>query len=826
MIKNYFKIAVRNFRHNKWFSLINVLGLSIGISASLVIFMIAYYDFSFDKFEKDGNHIYRIVTDMNMAGSTNKYAGVPSPLQEAVKAEISGLEETVGFHQFNDGGLKVSIPHTQNAKPTIFKYQGNSIFADSHYFNMIPYQWLAGSPETSLIEPNQLVLTEQKARLYFPDKNLNDIIGKEVIFDDSIRTTVTGIVKDLTLNTDFIFKLFVSQSTLQSTGLKNLYSMSEWGSVNSGTQLYVKLKLTTTPASVETQLKSVLKKYNPDANVKNKNATVFQLQPLSDIHFNGNYGNYGDRQADKSTLYGLLAVAGFLLTLACINFINLTTAQGAQRAKEIGIRKTMGGSRSNLVFQFLNETFFITLIATLLSLVLAPVLLNIFSDFIPADLKMDLLHQPSLIIFLIVLLIVVTLLSGFYPALILSKYRPVMILKNQAYSGTGRTRKAFLRKGLTISQFFIAQVFVMATLISVKQIHFVLNKDMGFKKDAIVTIFIPYNWNQNQTDNRRKVLLNELKRFSGIQKISQSNNPPSSNNRISQLLFFKDGKKEIETEVQIKEGDSNYLSLFNIHLLAGRNVQPSDTNREYIVNETYMHILGFQNPETILNKGISNNPNGGAMRPIVGVMADFNQVSLHEPVAPLVYSSNNNNSYVFNLLLKSPVAGAATWKSTINQVEKSFKKVYPEDDFNFNFFEESIAKYYKSEQDISRLLSWATGLAIFISCMGLLGLVMYTTNLRTKEIGVRKVLGASVTNLVSILSKDFILLVFIAFLIAAPVSWWAMNKWLDNFAYRTPINWWIFAASGFFMMLIALITLSIQTIRAASANPVESLRTE
>jgi putative ABC transport system permease protein len=819
MFKNYFITAFRNFWRNKIFSIINILGLSIGISAALVIYLIVHYDFSFDKFEKDNNRIYRVVTDLQFAGTPLSFSGVPAPLGEATSKEVTGVEQTIAFHEYN-GDPKVAVPKNTGEKPHVFKSQSNIIYADNNYLKLLSYQWLAGSPGRALQDPFKVVLTEERAKTYFPTTNYSDIIGKQIIYDDSIMTTVTGVVKNLTANTDFKYKEFISESTIPNSGVKYNHAWGEWRNINGGSQLFVKLAPNVLPSGIEAQLKALLKKYSKDSNKDNKNTTVFHLQPFSDLHFNSKYGTIGDRLAHKPTLYGLLTVAAFLLLLGCINFINLTTAQAAQRAKEIGIRKTMGSSRGQLMLQFLNETFFITIIATILSIAFTPLLLKVFGDFIPNDLHFDLLRQPSLILFLIGLIIIVSFLSGFYPALILSKYNPALVLKNQAYTGTAGTRKALLRKGLTVSQFFIAQVFVMATLVSVKQISYMVNKDMGFKKDAIIFFSAPFNFqNFNNPDSKRYVLLNDLRSITGIDIISMGDAAPSSNGWNMTTMSYKDGKKEIETEVRLKMGDTNYLKLYNIKLLAGRNVGQSDTVKEYVINETYMHILGFQKPNDALNKNINSMP-------IVGVMADFNQQSLHEPVKALAFASQNKYSYTFHVALKSQSEDGTAWKATIKKIETAFKKNYPEEEFNYEFFDERIAKFYKSEQDLAHLLKWATGLAIFISCMGLLGLVIYTTNLRTKEIGVRKVLGASVSNIVSLLSKDFVLLVMIAFVIAAPLSWWAMNTWLQNFAYRTSINWWVFAVSGLSMIIIALITLSIQTIKAAMANPVKSLRTE
>jgi hypothetical protein len=396
----------------------------------------------------------------------------------------------------------------------------------------------------------------------------------------------------------------------------------------------------------------------------------------------------------------------------------------------------------------------------------------------------------------------------------------VQVLKNQVHPSGASSRKALLRKSLTVSQFFIAQVLVMATLITVKQIHFMLNKDMGFKKAAIITFVSPINWNNfSHPDPKRLVLLNELKSIPGIQMLSLASAPPSASGTTSSTMTYTDGKKEVTADVVHKSGDPDYIRLYQIKLLAGRNIEPSDTTKEYLVNETYMHILGIQNPADILNKRINGLP-------VVGVMADFNQESLHKPVKPMVFSADTRFTFIFNIALKPQDAQGILWSTTIGRIEKAYKNIYPEDDFQYAIFDQSIAKFYKSEEDISRLLKWAAGLAIFISCIGLLGLVIYTTRLRTREIGIRKVLGASVSHLLGILSRDFIGLVLIAFLIATPLAWLVMHKWLENFAYRTSISWWLFIASGGIMMLIALVTLSIQTIKTANANPVESLGTE
>jgi len=819
MLKNYFSIAFRNFLRNKIFSLINILGLSIGISASLVIYLLVAYDFGFDKFHKDGDRIYRVVSNLVFSGESYKNSGVPYPMPKAVHNEVSGLDEVAAFRSW-EGGPKVSVPGTKNSKPLIFKKQSHIIFADENYFKLIEYNWVAGSPKTSLNQPYQIVLTQSNAKLYFPRLSAMEAIGKELYFDDTIRATVTGIVKDLEQNTDFSFKTFISRASLETTSLKP-NGWDDWGALSSSSQLLIKLSPGTTTANIQTQIAKLFKKYyipNPSFH----STTEHLLQPLSDIHFNTDYDNFNQRLAHRPTLYGLLAVAAFLLLLACINFINLTTAQASQRAKEIGIRKTMGSSRKQLIFQFLSETFLLTLIATILSIALTPLLLKMFAAFVPEGLHFNLFKQPDIIIFLSILILTVSLLSGFYPALLLSSYKPVLALKNQAYSNTGKTRNAWLRKTLTISQFVIAQVFIIATMLVGKQISYTLNKDLGFKKNAI--LYFTTNF-FDKVHSHKSMLMDKLKAIPEIAMVSLSSDAPSSDGTSSYTLKYKDGKKEVVANVQTKMGDANYIKLFHIKLLAGNNFSPNDTAAGLVVNETYAHILGFTNLQQAVGKYIEWG-NDKRKSPIIGVVQDFHQQSLHEIIKPLFIASIPDNEYVFNVALQPKNAEGTIWKTAITKIQKAWKEVYPEDDFEYAFLDETIAKYYGAEQNISALLRWATGLAIFISCLGLLGLVIYITNQKTKEIGIRKVVGASVIQLVALLSKDFLRLVMIAFIIAVPIAWWGAHKWLENFAYKTTLSWWIFLAGGITMLIMAFIILSIRTFKAANANPVKSLRTE
>jgi putative ABC transport system permease protein len=816
MIRNYFILAFRNFRKHKVFSLINILGLAVGISASLVIFLIVQYEYSFDRHHKDGDHIYRVVSTISFSGGTPfENPGIPASLPVEARATVPGIETGAPFHTLYNP--RVSVKKAGSEKPVVFKERKGVIFTDQYYFDLFSYNWLAGSP-AALKEPFKVVLTESRAKEYFPGIDMPNAIGQVITYEDSIAVTVAGIVKDVEQITDFTFKEFIALGTIHAKHIETRFGWDNWSFYTGSSQFMVKLKPGASPEQTARQISAVVQKHEP--NTDNFKANQL-LQPLNDLHFNDKYDLFEQRRAHKPTLVGLLLVAAFLLILGCINFINLTTAQAVQRAKEIGIRKTMGSSKGRLIAQFLYETLALTIVATLLSIALIPWLLQLFAGYIPEGVTIDRLLQPGIIAFIIGLVIVVSLLAGFYPSLILSRFKPVLVLKNQAYSNTGKTRSAWLRKTLTVAQFVIAQFFIIGTLMVSKQIYYSLHKDLGYRKDGIITFNVP--WNKESKKNNQ-LLLEKLQAIPGIQSVSLSGKPPAGRSTVSVGLTFSDGKKTIDRMTELRIGDAAYFDVYKIKLLAGKMLQPSDTAyREYLVNESFMREMGYTNPADIVGKSIKRD---NYTLPIAGVVADFHSKSLHTAITPLVFTARSVEANSFHILLSAREAGGNNWKRTLEKIDAVLKEVHPERTFDYSFFDEQIAGFYKTEQNTSYLLTWASGLAVFISCLGLLGLVIYTTHQRVKEIGVRKVLGASVTQIVSLLSKDFVVLVIVAFVITAPLAWWGAYTWLQNFAYRTNMPWWIFAAGGGIMIVIALITLGIQTIRAALANPVKALRSE
>lgn len=828
MIKNYFSVAIRNLLRNKATSVINIFGLSIGLSSALVIYLIAHYDFSFDRFEPGADRIYRVVGRDIYQGDINYNRGVPAPLGEVVRKELAGIEEVSSFRYY--GADKTMIPAGPNGEPISFKEENNIIFADESYFRLIPYEWLAGSFPSALAEPGRVVLDETRAKLYFPRMAYRDIIGSKVIYDDTIVTTVAGIVADLGAkgNTDFSYKEFISLPTLlDNKYLRTQNGWDDWGSSTSDHEVFVRLGKGVQSSVTEGDLSKLLDKYGNAEDKKSGHKNAWLLQPLNDVHFNADYGtlnaDYGNTPTgNKPLLYGLVLVSAFLLMLGCINFINLTTAQSVKRAKEIGIRKTMGSSKWQLIGQFLCETFIITLVATALSMVIAPLLLNTFSYYIPQGLHFF-ASLPNLLAFGVVLVCVVSFLAGFYPALVLSSMQPVEVLKNGVHRSERGSGKLRLRQTLTVFQFVIAQAFVMATLLVGKQISYLISQDLGFHKEAILGFRAPRPLDTSYS--RRLDLVQQLRQTPGVVGVSLGSDMPFSQGSWGTPIDYNDGKNSMQVQVEVKQGDTNYLSVFHIPLLAGRTVAPSEMMKELLINENCLHALGFKQPQDVVGKSVAFN--GRNLR-IVGVMKDFYAHPLDDAnakIKPMVFTEADKSCRQVIVVFPG-IAAKAGWTGTIERIGSLYKKMYPNDDINFTFFDDRMKAYYAGEQRTASLLQWATGITVFISCIGLLGLVSYTTRQRVKEIGIRKVLGASVTGIVTILSKEFIKLVAIAFVLATPLVWWAFHRWTENFAIRTQMSWWVCAASGLGMILLAFLTLSIQTIRAARANPINSLRTE
>lgn len=816
MLRNYLKIAFRNIWKNKVFSLINILGLSIGLSAAFVIGAMVFYDLTFDKFHTDGDRIYRVTTSFKNPNGDFYNAGVTVPLAQAlVNLKMEELETVAPF--FTTYPLYVENQDTGDR----FKSPEFVVYADATFFETFDYEWLAGDKQHVLLAPNQVVLSKKRAEKYFPNQALTNIIGKSMVYQDTIPVMVTGIVANFNHRTDIVFEEFISLKTAANQDMTNAVNESSWNNTNSASQLFIKLSENAITSEVQKALTQIAKEHDEPEMVAIGRSNTYEIQPLSDIHLNPYYGtfDFNDSRTTMAALNSLLLLAAILVLLGCINFINLNTAQAIQRAKEIGIRKTLGSSRIQLIFQFLGETFLLTLAAAILSFFLSKWLLHLFSDFIPEGLTFELFWSPWVMVGIILLLIIVTILSGFYPALILSKFKPVSVLKQQVLPNSD---KGVLRKYLIVFQFVIAQVFIIATLLVSKQLNYVMKKDMGFKTEAIAYFRTP--WRDTSYDKRKR-FVQKMEELPGISKVVLSGNPPASYTTMFMGVLFVEGDKEVNSDLQLLYGNPGFFNLYNLNLIAGR-LPLNDSIREYVVNKSYLKVLGINDPANAVGKAIrSDNQNW----PIVGVMDDFNQHSLKYGVSPMAFTGGSYTgqwTQFRTIHFKLNSLDTSDWSQTITQIESIWKEMYPDSDFEYTFMDDTVKEFYESEQKTSTLLKWATGLAILISCLGLLGLVMHTTERRTKEIGVRKILGASILQLNLLLSKDFLKLVLIAFLIAGPIAWYGINYWLEGFAYKTSVSWWIFALSGLSMIVLAIVIMSIKIIAAANTNPVKSLRTE
>jgi len=583
------------------------------------------------------------------------------------------------------------------------------------------------------------------------------------------------------------------------------------GGANPNSQTFVKLLPNTAAATINKQLTAIFKEHTTADDKK----TIYHLQPLSDIHTNVDF----DGKVNETTIRNLIWLAIFLLILGAINFINLSTAHAAERAKEVGIRKTFGSKKSQLIFQFLSETFLLTIFTAIISIAITPLLLNAFSGFIPDGLKFTyVFSEPIVLGFLLLLIVVVSLTAGIYPAFILTKFKPVSVLKNSVVTKSGTTRTAWLRKTLVVFQFIIAQVFIIGVFVVDKQIHFALEKNMGFRKEAIINFNVPIDF--KNPNSKKHVLKEELQKIPEIQNVSLGGLSPAINGRIATGVEFKEKGKDIKLDADLRNGDTSFLGLYNLKLIAGRNSSYSDTIKEFLINQTLAKQLGFANPADAINHSISI---GGPSLPIVGVMQDFNLASLRTAINPTIYFADMKYGLVMHVALqKNP----ATWQTAIKKMQDAWENIYPDTDFNYTFLDKTISDFYQEDIQLSTLLTWSAIIAILISCLGLLGLVIFMTNNRVKEIGIRKVLGASVRQIITLLSMDFIKLLLIAFVIAIPIAWWQTHNWLQNFAYHTALNWWIFLLSGLLMIIIAITILCFLAGKAAIANPVKSLRME
>jgi ABC-type antimicrobial peptide transport system permease subunit len=836
MLKKQLLFSLRRLARHKLNTTINVLGLTLGILSCLVIFLFVSFEFSYDKFHPDGDRIYRLV---------GGFPGMTPPLGTDLRRESSGFGTVASFY-IDDSKVIVSTATGKATRAFDEKGPGelsHMAYAGPEYFTLFPHRWLAGNPQTSLSKPFSVVLTEKEARRYFDGGDPQSWMGRTLVYHDSLTLSVTGIVADWKANSDVALTDWISYSTIQSSFVKN--DMAGWNMWDGSAQVYVKLPKGASPAQSEKQLPAFVARHSLQPVKEQPKLT---LQPLADLHFNGQMGDDYGRRAHKPTLYALCGIALFILLIATINFINLSTAQAVQRAREIGVRKVLGSSRLGLTGQFLIETGVLVIASLILALLLANPVIHALNGFIPAGVHLD-LTNPLTLGFIALTAISTCLLAGWYPARVISAFLPVISLRGQgSQPGGGRS---YLRKALITFQFTVSLLFIIATLVVGRQMHYMLDTHLGFTKDAILNIDLPWN----KPREKKSVLATEISRLAGVQKVSLNSNNPGADGHNGTFMTLKGA-----TETKIDGAgcdivDANYLPLYEIKLVAGRNFTLADTARNgvettsaapiaktpgsqptektwlvppfraFIINESAAIALGFKNPADAVGQRIATGF-GGTIGPVVGVMKDYHAESFRSAIKPFFLTTQKGGGGTLSVRLGSSYRTPEQVKGLLAKMQATFSSVYPESKFSTRFFDEVMNDLYQKEQKTARIMNLAMAMAIFISCMGLFGLAAFTASQRTKEIGIRKVLGANVPHLVSLLSRDFVVLVLLATVIAAPIAGWAMSQWLQDFAYRTDIPWYIYAISGLGAVVIALITVSFQAIRAATANPVESLRSE
>ncbi len=809
MIKNYFKIAWRNIIRHKGYSTINVVGLTVGIAACLLIFVVVQFELGFDAFQPNYKNIYHIVTqDEQENGVLNFNPGIPTPATDALRIDFPQAKVATIHSCY---GSQITVPTGSNVSADKkFTEDKGIMFIEPQFFEIFKADWLVGSPDV-LKQPDMVVISKSNAIKYFGDWKAAE--GKLLKMDNLLNLKVAGVIDDAKLNSDFNLKVLVSFVTWKQHP-KNYNYNTQWHSIGSDHQVFMLLPETENVAKINTQIKTFSYRHAGD---KGRMRNFQYLQPLADMHFDTRFGGtLGDHLTSKSTLRTLSFIGVLIIIMASINFINLSTAQSVGRSKEVGIRKVLGSTRGQLVAQILGEVAIIVIGAVLLSIGVAKLLLPLLKNISSVPDSIPLLNIGS-VVFLIVVSIVVVLLSGIYPALIVSGFKPVLALKNKiTASSIGGIP---LRRVLVIAQFGIAQLLIIGTIIAVKQMDFVNEADLGFNKEAILLI-------PGSTDSvslaKMKSYKASLLQNPNVRAASFVSDAPSSDNNWGTNFYFDHSTKDNNITLFIKAGDADYFKTFGLQFLAGKGYEQSDTARQVVVNETLIKKLGIKRPEDAIGKTIKvGGSDKSPWRPIVGVVKDFKTNSLRDKVKPTI---------IFPLkAFESEIAikiDTKNLQATVAALQKQWESTYPEYAYNGGFVDESIAKLYMQENQMALIYKIFAGIAIFISCLGLYGLVSFMVVQRTKEVGVRKVLGASVQSIVYLFSKEFVLLITFAFVIAVPIAWYMMTDWLQTFAYRITITTDVFVLAVVTSIALACITVGYKAVKAAVANPIKSLRSE
>ncbi|MBG9374627.1 ABC transporter permease [Panacibacter sp. DH6] len=818
MFKNYFKVAVRSLLRKKIYTVINIAGLAVGIAVCMMIFLVIQFQTSFEDFHTNKDRVYRLLTESYAAdaGNTTYAKNVPFPLPGYLRAALPQLQEVVPVYASSNDEIQVA--EAGAASPKNFKEQRGVFYTSPSFFKLFSFPLLAGS-YASLNDPNNVLLTKEIATTYFG--NWQEAMGKTIkikgyysmgaaLFQfPATSLKVSGILATIPANTDFQLKLVIAYGTDFTGDAQFGFQQPGWNGTAPDFGCYVLLPENTAAESFNQQLRNHAQQARPADSKDN-----YILQPVSDIHYDAVAGNYSNKIISRELVNVLWLIAAFILLIACVNFINLSTAQAVNRAKEVGVRKVLGSNKLQLQVQFIVETLLIVSVAVLLAFVITLIALPYINDILELSLPFSMLFSKAVLLFIVTVAAVVTVLAGFYPSVVLSRFNPVNALRSKLAANT--IKGISLRRALVVFQFVIAQALIVGTLVIVQQMNYFMDQPLGFDKNTIVNIaFRPDSTGGKLTSYLKQQLLSN-----GIQSVSFNSNSPMEENNMFTGFRYNNATKDAGFEAISKFVDDDYVATFHLQLVAGKNLQPSGWTKEFLVNESFVKALGLTKPEDIIGKEISMM-NGLIKCPVVGVVKDFHNRSLRRDLAPLIMATNS--TMYRQASVKLSTAGMA---AGMQYIKKLWEQTLPDNVYEYSFLDEKIASFYKQETQLAVLYKIFAGIAIFLSCLGLYGLASFMAVQRIKEVGIRKVLGAGTGSIVYLFSKEFIILIAVAFVIATPVAWYYMHQWLEDYTYRISISWWLFAAGGLAAVFIALATISFQAVKAAVANPVKSLRTE
>ncbi|MBS1531674.1 MAG: ABC transporter permease [Bacteroidetes bacterium] len=807
MIRNFIKTTLRNLLKNKAFTAINILGLALGLATCLLIVFYVSDELSFDKFNRNFDRIYRADEEVKYNGDLSEDAVCPAPLAATLAAQFPEIAGTVRFRQA--GNFQVR-------KGTQDIHEDQVTYCDNSVFKVFTLPMIDGNPNTALSDPNSVVITESMAKKYF---NRINVVGQTLTFNDNKPFKVTGVIKDIPQQSHFRFDFFLSMPTLNES------RENSW--LSSNFQTYLLLKPGTTPAKISAALPKIVHD-NVGAQLeaalhtsfsnfeKSGNRFKMMLTPLGDIHLRSNKIAEMGPNGNIQYVYIFSAIALFILLIACVNFMNLSTARSAGRAREVGVRKVLGSPRQYLIIQFLTESVMVTFAAALIAIVAAYALLPLFNQLSGKELVIT----PHLLIVFVPVLFVAVLvigcLAGSYPAIFLSAFRPVQVLKGKLAGGFGNS---FLRSFLVVFQFAISIFLIIGTLVIYNQLKYIQNKDLGYNRSQVLTVY-----NVSALGQRSALFKQQVKQLPGVSDATLTGFVPVNGWRSNGSVFKDRGMNARQgTLTQLWDVDQDYIPTLDMKLLTGRNFSdqmPTDSSA-MIVNESAARLLGLTDPvNKNLYRPLDDYGKNFKTFHVIGVIKDFNFSSLRDNIGPLILMYQPNNA---ELSVKIKTSDATR---TIGQLKNIWNELAPAQQFSYAFMNEDFDHLYQAEQRMGTLSFIFTSLAVIIACLGLFGLAAYAAEQRTKEIGIRKVLGAKVSTIVSMLSIDFIKLVAIAIVLAAPPAWWAMQHWLQGFAYRQDVPWWSVAFAAVSTIVIAFGTISFQSVKAALTNPVKSLRSE